>query len=228
MCDERERLIEYVYGEGDPVVRQRVETHVAECHLCRAEVAGLRRVRDELLAWDVPKHEPIWRPVAVEPAVPPRRAVPVWALATAASAIFAAGLAGGIATRGWMAPEAGVPSAVVATAEPAMPPAAAVTSDDLARLEAVILERVRNEMSEQIRLATLAEPPPAAARVNVANRGDDIETRLAFIERLMDAQISLNNIYNGKFGSLNSQTSSLSEQIELSRLQRVGFEGSVR
>ncbi len=160
--------------------------------------------------------------------MPPRRAVPVWALATAASAIFAAGLAGGIATRGWMAPEAGVPSAVVATAAQAQP-AAAVTSDDLARLEAVILERVRSEMSEQIRLAVPVEPSRVAVPVNVANRTDDIEERLAFIERLMDDQISLNNIFNGKFGSLNSRTSSLSEQIELSRrLQRVGLEGSVR
>ena len=64
MCDERERLIGYLYDEADAAERRQVDAHLLECHVCRAEIAALRRVREDLLAWDVPDHEPIWRPVA--------------------------------------------------------------------------------------------------------------------------------------------------------------------
>jgi hypothetical protein len=220
MCDERERLIEYVYGESTANERQQVEAHLGGCHVCRAEVSGLRGVRDDLLAWDVPRHEPIWRPAAPAPVASSRVAWPAWALGAAAGAVFTAGLAGGLAARGWMPDRSPVDSAVVASAAPTpqapLQPVSTVTAADLARLEAAILERVRGEMREQMRAA------------RVPNRSGDIETRVVMIERLLDDQISLNNIFNSKFGSLNSRTSSLSEQFELSRLQRVGFEGSVR
>jgi anti-sigma factor RsiW len=229
MCDERERLIEYVYGEGDPAALRRVETHLTECHLCRTEVAGLRRLRDDLLAWDVPKHEPIWRPVPSEPVVAPRRPLPVWALATAAGVVFAVGVAGGVGMRSLATPPAAAaPVAVAAVTESVPAQQVSVTEADLARLEAAILERVRQEVSEQIRTAAPVAPAGGATRVNVGTRRDDMEARLAILEQWMDDQISLNNIFNSKFGSLNSRTSSLSEQIELSRLQRVGFEGSAR
>jgi len=224
MCDERERLIEYVYGEAEPDDRQRVEAHLADCHECRTEISGFRSVRDDLLAWAVPDADPIWRPVKPVPVVAARRSWPTWALAAAAGAVFTAGLAGGVTARGWLAPVPPTGSTIVAEADPlpaagglTMTPVSAtssagVTQEDLARLEAAILEQVRTEMGQQLRTV----------------RSGDTAARLAVIEQWMDDQISLNNLFNSKFGSLTSRTSSLSEQIELSRLQRTGLEGSLR
>lgn len=236
MCDERERLIEYVYGEAATLDRQRTESHLAECHVCRAEVAGLRSVRDDLLAWDVPRHEPVWRPVVPAVVVPPRRSAPLWSLAAAASVVFAAGLAGGIAARGWMpasAPNAPVAQvaavAAVPEAESRLQRTSTVTPEDLAKLESAILQRVRSEMTERMRAAEPTAGSASTARVGLVNRPDNTtDARLAVIEQWMDDQISLNAAFNGQFGRLNSRTSSLSEQIELSRMQRVGLETGAR
>jgi hypothetical protein len=234
MCDEREQLIEYVYGEAATAERQRIDAHLAECHVCRAEVAGLRSVRDDLLAWEVPRHEPVWRPFVPVPVAPVRRPVSLWSLAAAASVVFAAGLAGGMAARAWIpGPTASAPvvQAGVAPEAAARPQAVStVTPQDLAKLEADILQRVRGELTERIRAATpQAESGGSTARVGMWNRPDDVtEARLAAIEQWMDDQISLNAAFSGQFGRLNSRTSSLSEQIELSRMQRVTLETGAR
>lgn len=230
MCDERERLIAYVYGEAATRDREQIEVHLGECHVCRTEVSGLRGVRDDLLAWDVPTHDPIWRPVAAVPAVPVRRSWPVWALATAAGAVFAAGLAGGIVAREWSAglpPPASAASTAVPTSQPHV--ASTVTANDLAELETVILERLRAEMAQQIR-ANAPAPTAAAVPTRVGNQTgtSELEDRLAAVERWRDDQISLNVLFNGNFGRLNRSTSSLSEQIEMSRMQLVGLEGAAR
>ena len=54
MCDERERLIGYVYDECEAAERRAVESHLEECVDCRQEIAALRSVRQDLLAWAVP------------------------------------------------------------------------------------------------------------------------------------------------------------------------------
>jgi hypothetical protein len=232
MCDERERLIAYVYGEAAGSERQEIEAHLGECHVCRAEVSGLRTVRDDLLAWDVPKHEPIWRPFVPAPAAPARASWPAWALATAAGALFAAGLAGGMAARGWVpdARPATTAAAVAPTAVPTPQPTSVVTPDDLARIESAILERVHAEMTERLRASTPTGSASSAnlARVNASSQRDDTQARLAAIEQWMDDQISLNAIFNGQVGRLNRSTSDLSERIELSSLQRVGLDGGSR
>jgi hypothetical protein len=196
-------------------------------------------VRDDLLAWDVPKHEPIWRPFVPAPAAPVRASWPGWAMAAAAGALFTAGLAGGMAVRGW-SPDA-PPAATVAVLAPAPAsapqPVAAVGPDDLARLEAAILERVRREMIEQLRVgAPTPTAPSPLAQVAASSRTDNTAARLAAIERRLDEQeewrddqISLNALFNGQIGRVNSRTSSLSEQIELqTRLQRVGLDAGSR
>jgi len=234
MCDEREQLIQYVYGEAATAERERIDAHLAECHVCRAEVAGLRSVRDDLLAWDVPRHDPIWRPFVPAPAVPVRRPVPFWSLVAAASVVFAAGLAGGLVAREWIqeSSPSGLSARASAVPEAAVRPqtVSTITPEDLAKLEAVILQRVRSEMTERIRAsAPQAGSTGSTARVGMLNRSDSAtEARLAAIEQWMDDQISLNAAFSGQFGRLNSRTSSLSEQIELSRLQRVGLETGAR
>ena len=237
MCDERERLIAYVYGEAAAIERQQIETHLGDCHVCRAEVSGLRSVRDDLLAWEVPNHEPIWRPSAPASPAPARATWSGWALATAASALFAAGLAGGMAARGWTTDTS---LTVVAGSEATNPQpqmVSTVTSEDLARMEAAILERLRGELTEQLRVSALAAPPSSAglARAGTSSRPDDTGARLAAIERRLDDQdqwrddqISLNAIFNGQVGRLNRSTSNLSERFELSRMQTVGLDGGSR
>jgi hypothetical protein len=99
MCNERDRLIAYIYDECDARERDAVRQHLDTCGECRTEVAGLRSVREDLLAWDVPAHESVWKPFT--PA-PPRvwwRQVPAWALAAAAGLVLIAGAAGGAAVQ---------------------------------------------------------------------------------------------------------------------------------
>ena len=64
MCDDRERLIGYVYDECDGRERREIEAHLETCHTCRREITGLREVRQDLLAWDVPDTPSVWRPFA--------------------------------------------------------------------------------------------------------------------------------------------------------------------
>lgn len=226
MCDERERLIEYIYGEAAAADRQRLEAHLGDCHDCRAEVSGLRRLRDDLLAWDVPRHEPIWRPFAPAQPVPLWRRMPAWGLAAAASVIFAAGAAGGVATRMWLPAGGDGPAATqMAASSPAMAaqPVSTITAEDLARLEASILERVRGEM--ETRLESVGAGAVPSPRVVFAGGDiDSLSDRLEAIEQWKDDQINLNAVFNGQFGRLNSRTSTLHDMVELSRMQRVGFE----
>ena len=48
MCDERERLLDYVYDACDADERRWMETHLAACADCREEVSGLRAVPPDI------------------------------------------------------------------------------------------------------------------------------------------------------------------------------------
>ena len=91
-------MIGYVYDECDPAERAEIEAHLESCHTCRREIRGLKSVRQDLLAWDVPASDPIWRPMAPARQERSWRSVPAWALAAAACATFMVGAAGGAAT----------------------------------------------------------------------------------------------------------------------------------
>ncbi len=157
MCDERERLIGYVYDECEADEKKIVEDHLEACATCREEIGGLREVRQDLLAWRVPDHEPVWRPlVAAAPVAPWWRQAPAWALATAASVMFVAGAAGGAVASAWRQP-ADARTEVAA----ARPPA--VTPVELNQTEQRILQLMRSELSgmdQRVRLAA-AQPSPA-------------------------------------------------------------------
>jgi hypothetical protein len=159
MCDERERLIGFVYEECDDSERQLVETHLDSCSTCRAEISALRDVRQDLLAWRVPPHEPIWRPLPVAAAPAPWwRQVPAWALAAAASVMFLSGLAGGALASAWLprtAADAGRQTA-----------SAAVTPAELTQAEQRIIQLMRRELSGiDQKVAMVSAPPAAPARV---------------------------------------------------------------
>jgi Putative zinc-finger len=150
MCDDRERLIGYVYDECDPVERQQIEAHLAECETCRAEIGGLRAVRQDLLAWHVPQSQGIWRPLPAAPRALPWQAMPTWALAAAAGLVLVVGAAGGaVATRFVPGPAPTGAVQVVAPA-PVVPAAAAVTPADLSALEQRVLAEMRSEMDDRV------------------------------------------------------------------------------
>lgn len=140
MCHERERLIGYVYDECDREERRAIEAHLEECGTCRAEISGFRAVRQDLLAWEVPERESVWRPFAPARPSPWWREVPAWAMAAAALAVFAVGAGGGVITHAFVAHE-GTSDALSAPVAPVL------TAADLAAFEARMLGLVRSEVA---------------------------------------------------------------------------------
>jgi len=74
--------VELLYGEADAESRARAEAHLAACAACRGEMEGLRELRGELRAWQLPKGRPAFTPRGV--------VVPRW-LAAAAVLLAALG-----------------------------------------------------------------------------------------------------------------------------------------
>jgi anti-sigma factor RsiW len=201
MCDERERLIGYVYDECGDGERRQIEDHLESCDVCRREIAGLRHVREDLLAWDVPAHEPIWRPFVAAPARPSWRDVPAWALAVAASLVLLVGAAGGVVTdavltRGHAdvlaAAQSGsssLPGLVGASATP-------VTVADLNALEARVTANLRSELDDRVR--TLAAH--GGVQVRTTDNADDLRSQM---KRLSDNQLSLSKAMNNDVSNVN-------------------------
>lgn len=130
MCDKRERLMDYLYDEAAPADRREVETHLESCGDCRNEMRAFRRVREDLLAWEVPAYESVWTPFAPAPVAPWYRQVPTWAMTAAAGLMLLLGTAGGFAAQA-LVPDAAPEAVTVAAATP-VEPAALVGLDESA------------------------------------------------------------------------------------------------
>ena len=168
MCDERQRLIGYLYEECDASERQLIESHLETCATCREEIRGFRQVREDLLGWDVPPRESVWQPFAPPRPVSWWREVPGWALAAAASVTFFAGAAGGVVTYALL-PQS-VPAAITAQrSDPreAMVPVVYdnVTRRELTAAEQRIVDMLRTEMADRLARARNGQSP-AAVRVS--------------------------------------------------------------
>jgi hypothetical protein len=217
MCDERERLIGYVYDECDDRERRTIEMHLGECAGCRAEIAGLRRVRQDLLAWDVPEQESVWRPFAPPRVSPWWREMPAWAVAAAALAIFAVGAGGGVATHELMPHE---PTGQVAALPVGAPQ---VTATDLAAFESRMMGLVQSEIAKRV-------DGPRLERVSMT-----VEERAAFeadiMRRVLALQSETANRHDATWGVLADEFSrqtvrvnKLGEQVD-ALVQAVGFQG---
>ena len=163
MCDERDRLLDYLYDVCDAGERRTVERHIQSCEACRTEISELRAVRLDLLAWDVPEHESVWKPFAPARVKPWYREVPAWALATAASLTFLLGMGGGIVSQSlWSSPAPA--AAAVQSAAPMITPQITVTpaSRDEAAMEARILRAVDSRLDQRLR--------PIAAHAQLASQ----------------------------------------------------------
>lgn len=177
MCTDacKESLIAFVYGELPRDEQRAFDAHLSACAACRDEVAGLRAVRDDLLAWAPPECRDLPSSWAVEPrvAVTPmdrmRSWAPAFGLAAAATLVLAA--AASIANLDvryddqGLAVRTGRAAAVAAVQQQAQPAAPAreltpafITADDLVELE-TRLRRTFDEAAPRASVQTAGLSP---------------------------------------------------------------------
>lgn len=170
MCNEREKLIGYLYDEVDADERRSVETHLSTCDECREELRAFRSVRQDLLAWDVPDHESVWKPFVTTRVQPAWRQVPAWALAAAATLVFAIGGAGGFAGRA-LAARSNQPAELAAAQRPDqavdVTPAAPAVSVSVDELRALQSRLIALERAASVRTVSSA-PQSMSASANAA------------------------------------------------------------
>jgi anti-sigma factor RsiW len=218
MCDERERLIGYVYDECEPAERRAIENHLEECDECRGEIGALRSVRQDLLAWAVPPHEAVWRPFAPAPVVPWYRQVPAWAMAAAAGVMFLVGAAGGVVTHGVLFPrENPAATAVTATAAPAaqrLP--VGVTPSDLTEVEQRMVQMLRDELGKREAVRTIGNPRIVPASMSATLTQDQLNELIGASEqRQWDMVRQMNNDFFRQITSLKQQVNGLKQEVVL-------------
>ena len=215
MCDERERLIGYVYDDCDPAERRAIEEHLEDCGTCRAEISGLRSVRQDLLAWDVPPHEAIWRPLPAAPVIAWYRQMPAWAMAAAASVMFLVGAAGGVVTHA-LVPHT-QPATTVASGSPLQTIPAGVTESRLSEVEQRMVEMMRAELSKRPAVAN----GPVPARVVPPSMGPDLlsarmnEIVGASEQRQWEIVRDVQNELTRSFRALKQEVNGLKQEVVL-------------
>jgi anti-sigma factor RsiW len=206
MCDERERLIEYLYEECDPREKAEVQAHVADCETCRTEIAGLRGVRQDLLAWSVPAAAPMWRPQQPDRAAASWRDMPLWTLAAAAALVILAGLTGGLVSH-LLAPLGGRATlSAESTAVQSDPQATGLASPgtaDLARM-AERIDELEAKLTKVELVASHQSTRDAGLVPVVADRSGvaDLQRRLRGLEEMQRDQIRFNVELNNRIGGL--------------------------
>lgn len=90
-CDDKERLVAFLYGETSDRERAEVEAHLAGCPSCADEVDQLRAVRVDLAAWQPPDADLGFR-IVREGVTTSRRwwRVPAWAPVAMAAGLLLA------------------------------------------------------------------------------------------------------------------------------------------
>jgi hypothetical protein len=173
MCEDRDQLLEYLYDECDAAGRRKVEAHLTGCESCRDELRDWRAVRTDLLAWDVPAQPSVWTPFAPPKLAPWYRQVPAWAMAAAATVMFAIGAAGGLVAR----------TATASLFAEQKPSAAAPALTD---------QQIRDLVSTQIQTMAATAVQPASLSLSPADRADVLRRAATLVadseQRLSQAQ----------------------------------------
>jgi hypothetical protein len=188
-CDDKQRLVAYLYGESGPDDRMAIEAHVETCVQCAAEIRDLQGVRTTLAGWEPPEAELGFRIVREPVAVAPKRwwQVPAWApmalaaglvLALAASVEVEYGNGSMTVRTGWTRP---APAVVTTTAVPdAAGVTARLTQADLDKALAALEGRLRAE------LVASASRDSAATPVRVQTGGADRADLMRQVEQLIE------------------------------------------
>ncbi len=177
MCDKRERLMDYLYDEAAPADRREVEEHLESCRDCKDEMRAFRRVREDLLAWDVPAYESVWTPFAPTPAAPWYQQVPAWAMTAAAGLMLLLGTAGGFAAQALVPGAAAPEAAAVAVATPVEPVVQAVLPATLVGLdESEVRLLIQREISQSgvMRVANNTPGLSPAQRLQLLNETESL------------------------------------------------------
>jgi cytochrome c-type biogenesis protein CcmH/NrfF len=94
MCDRKEQLIGFLYGELDRDEAADFQRHLLTCAECRGEFGELRATRGQIAAWTPPEPDLGFQVVRAPAAPAPRfRIPPAWGLAAAAVLVMAVGAA---------------------------------------------------------------------------------------------------------------------------------------
>jgi hypothetical protein len=96
MCESKDLLVGFLYGEIDAADRRTFQAHLTSCGDCREELAGLRATRGQIASWTPPEPDfgfRIVRGAAAPPPAPRFRITPAWGLAAAAVLVMAMGAA---------------------------------------------------------------------------------------------------------------------------------------
>lgn len=199
-CDDKQRLVAYLYGETTAEEQAAVESHLATCAACAGELSALQDVRGHLAAWNAPEAELGFR-VTREPVVavpPPERArarwsVPAWAQAAAAVLVLSVGAAianleirygaDGITLRtGWSREAPPAQGAVAGTvAGAAAPTVTRIAGQDDAAWHAALADSEKRLRAEFAVARVGAPPVPVLSRTSASS--DDVLQRVrALIE----------------------------------------------
>lgn len=217
MCEERERLIGYLYDECDAGERRAVEMHLEGCATCRDEVQALRGVRSDLLAWEVPGAPQVWRPLTAPVAAVWWKQVPAWAMTAAAGLLVMAGVAGGVSARALASDSAPVSQA----GGPAVPTVVAgITSDDLAAAQQRILDLVRIELDQRVARPDLRQNVRQTAGVvndqalsQVSALSVESEAMLKAISELYEDHLSYRQNQDQRLRQLQDQVALLNQVL---------------
>ena len=215
MCDERERLIDFLYDEADPAARREFERHLETCASCRDEVRAFGAVRTDLLAWEVPETDSVWKPFAPPRPAPWWREVPAWAMAAAAAVIFAIGAAGGAATRTIADRATADPASNQQAAMPAQVVPAGVSRADLDAFGKQLSDTMRSEMDARVRLVS------THASSRVATPDEDFKQVRALLQSgderdkdILNAMRLLNNDFSFTKSSQDRTIEQLKQRVD--------------
>lgn len=204
MCTDslRDSLVGFLYSELPPDERRAFETHLTTCEACRAEVADLRAVRDDLLAWAPPECRELpssWTagvPVAPAPMDRLRAWAPAFGLAAAAMLVLAVAAAianleirfdaEGLVVRTGRVPAAPGPAAPAGAEQAAR--VQGVTADDLAALEQRVLQSFAGSATRAgMQTVALSSTNPQLSReVRRLIEESERRTRAEMAERFLD------------------------------------------
>jgi len=210
MCDDRERLLGYLYNECDDAERRNVEQHLEGCETCREELGGLRATRQDLLAWDVPEHGSVWKPFVPLNVAPRWRDIPAWAMAAAASLTFIVGAAGGVLTHAMFEKNVAAADQIAATTPP-QPAAPRVAPAELSAIEQRMLRDMRAELAAIQQQSARANLPPTQM---VGLRSQEIADQINVSEqRQFDSIFTMNNYLVKMKNSTDARIDALAQKI---------------